>query len=117
MVGVVAVGAALVVVAVVVAVVVEKYCIVISKMMSQLFRASEAMHKIFLMQVLFDCNECKERFDAFHSAYELSEEVAKLLEIFWLGKFGLAFGNVQVTSWHDILATLEHHEDSAAHHY
>ena len=83
----------------------------------QLLRASEGMYKIFSSQVLFDCNVCKERFAVFHPAYEPSEEVAKSLEILRPGKFGLAFCNVQVSSWHDMLPTLEHHEDLAAHHY
>ena len=89
MVGVVAVGVvSVVVVAVVVVVVVEKYCIVMSKMMTQPFRASEAMHKILSMQVLFDCNVCKERFAALHSACEPLEQVAKRLEILRHGKSG-----------------------------
>ena len=89
MVVVVAVGVVLVVVvAVVVVVVVEKFRTVLSKMMTQLPLASEAMPEILLMQVLFDCNVCKERFAALHSACEPLEQVAKRLEILRPGKSG-----------------------------
>ena len=103
--------------AVVVVISVEKYCIVYLKMVTQLLRASEAMHEILSMQVLFDCRVCKERFAVFYPAYELSEEVATCLEILRSGKCGLAVCNVQVSFWDDMLFTLEHHEDLAAHHY
>ena len=107
----------------------EKYRIVPLKMMTQRvlkfavrlreqpLRASEAMHKILSMQVVFDCNVCNERFVAFHPAYEPPEEVAHRLEILRGGKSGLAFCNVKVSSWHVMLPTFEHHEDVAAHHY
>ena len=45
---------------------------------------------------------CKERFAAFHPAYESPEEVAAALEVLRRGKTGLAVCSTEVSSWDEL---------------
>jgi hypothetical protein len=69
---------------------------------AQSLRATEAMHKILSHLIRFDCVVCKERFAAFHPAYEPPNEVASKMEVLRPGWSGLAPCSVQVSTWHSM---------------
>eukprot|EP00959_Pyramimonas_sp_CCMP1952_P062522 1307292-Pyramimonas_sp.AAC.1 len=49
--------------------------------------------------VLFECRDCKERFPAFHPAYEPPPEIAEKMEVLRAGKNGVATCCMAVASW------------------
>ena len=62
-------------------------------------RAVHAKHVMLTRMVLFSCNECVERFPAFHPAYD-PRDVPKLdVELLRRGKDGVAACNTEVARW------------------
>ena len=57
-------------------------------------QAVRAMHTILTRMVLFSCNTCRERFPAFHPAYEPPSKLG--LELLKHGADGVARCNVEV---------------------
>ena len=64
-----------------------------------LLRAVQAMHAILTNMVLFSCNDCKERFPAFHPAYMPPAAIAKEMEVLRPQRDGLAACSTEVAKW------------------
>ena len=65
-------------------------------------RAVHAMHTILTRMVLFECRFCRERFPAFHPAFEPPEQVGSQMEILRRRACGLAGCNIEVARWDDV---------------
>jgi hypothetical protein len=74
----------------------------------KLLLAVRAKHTMLTRMVLFTCNTCRERFPAFHPAYEPPEDLK--LELLKRGADGVAACNVEVAEW-DELPPLEAPEE------
>ena len=72
------------------------------RMREQSLRATEVMHTILSRQVRFECKICRERFAAFHPAYEPPEGVARSMDVLRPGRGGLAKCSVAVYSWDEL---------------
>ena len=73
-----------------------------------LLQAVRAKHAMLTRKVLFTCNTCRERFPAFHPAYEPPEDYK--LDRLKRGADGVAACNVEVAEW-DELPPLEAPEE------
>ena len=65
-------------------------------------RAVQGMHALLTNMVRFTCNDCKERFPAFHPAFMPPPELAKNLEVLKPLRDGLAACSIEVARWDSI---------------
>ena len=70
-----------------------------TKLREASLRAVQAVHAMLTRVVLFECNECKERFPAFHPAYAPPPELAETMEVLRRGRDGCAPCNMEVFAW------------------
>ena len=65
-------------------------------------RAVQAMHTILSRMVLFECNDCNERFPTFHPAYVPPPSITKDMELFRRRKDQLPACCVEVSKWDEL---------------